>query len=250
MKESMWGYLIVSLGLIIITIIVFVQNITTTTEEDFYLGREVLESSMYDAIDYGIYKSTGEIVMSKEKFTEVFLRRFADSISGNKDYKIEFYDINEKPPKATVRILTNSGSATISSTEDTTFDVDLNTYLTGILETNDSYLNDMTTYEIDGVVTDELKCTGTSTANCRINASELKFNIESATIHEGEELKILVVDKPINENITWKVFDQKVTKIKNTTSDTITIVGLKEGETSVIGTVGDARQRCDIKVIK
>ena len=42
MKESMWGYLIISLGLLIITIILFVQRLTTTNEEDFYLGRELL----------------------------------------------------------------------------------------------------------------------------------------------------------------------------------------------------------------
>ena len=70
MKESMWGYLIISLGLLIITIILFVQRLTTTNEEDFYLGREVLEAAMIDAVDYGSYRTTGDLWMSKEKFVE------------------------------------------------------------------------------------------------------------------------------------------------------------------------------------
>lgn len=136
MKESMWGYLLITLGLVIITIIVFIQNLTSTHEEDFYLDREIVESSMIDAIDYGSFKSTGKLVMSKEKFVEVFIRRFAESVSGAKDYTIEFYDISENPPKASVRILTNTGEANIKTG---TFDLDVNTYLTGVLETTPDY---------------------------------------------------------------------------------------------------------------
>ena len=66
MKESMWGYLIITLGLIIIVVIVLIQNITVTQEEDYYLTREVLEASMIDAVDMGSFKSSGEIVMVKE----------------------------------------------------------------------------------------------------------------------------------------------------------------------------------------
>ncbi len=140
MKESMWGYLLIVLGVIIIIIIVLIQNITNTQEEDYYLTREVLEASMIDAIDMGSFKSTGEIVMVKEKFVEVFIRRFAESVGKSKEqYTLEFYDINEYPPKASVRILTNSGVYSISDNSNN-FDVDLNTYLTGILETTDSYL--------------------------------------------------------------------------------------------------------------
>ena len=50
MKESMWGYMLIALGLVVITIIVLVQNITTTQEEDYYLTREILHASMIDAI--------------------------------------------------------------------------------------------------------------------------------------------------------------------------------------------------------
>jgi len=146
MKESMWGYMLIALGLVVITIIVLVQNITTTQEEDYYLTREILQASMIDAIDYGTFRSTGEVAMIKEKFVEVFIRRFAESIGGTKDYTLEFYDINEIPPKATVRVLTNSGDVTVSENAED-FNVDLNTFMTGILETTpDGYLHDKSEY--------------------------------------------------------------------------------------------------------
>ena len=53
MKESFWGYFIITLGLIILTILLLVQRATVRTEEDFYLGREVLEASMLDAVALG-----------------------------------------------------------------------------------------------------------------------------------------------------------------------------------------------------
>ena len=154
MKESMWGYMLIALGLVIITIIVLIQNISSTQEEDYYLTREILEASMIDAIDYGSFKSTGEIVMSKEKFVEVFVRRFAESVSGAKEYTLEFYDIHEYPPKASVRVLTNTGDVIVHENTDD-FNLDLNTYLTGILETTDSYQEDKTYYCRDIVKKDE-----------------------------------------------------------------------------------------------
>lgn len=132
MKESMWGYLILVLAIIVIVILLLVQRMTTTTEEDFYLGREIMEASMLDAVDYGTFRATGRIVMSQEKFVEVFIRRFAENVTNNKDYQLDFYDIYEEPPKATVRIRTVSGEATLKSGS---FDIKLDTYMHGILET-------------------------------------------------------------------------------------------------------------------
>ncbi len=152
MKESMWGYMLIALGLAVITVIVLVQNITTTQEEDYYLTREILEASMVDAIDYATFRTSGEVTIIKEKLVEVFIRRFAESVSGTKDYTLEFYDISENPPKATVRVLTNSGSqngenVTVSMSENAEeFNMDLNTYLTGILETTEGYLHAKSEY--------------------------------------------------------------------------------------------------------
>ena len=132
MKESVWGYLILILGLVIIAVLLLVQRLTTTNEEVFYLSREIMKAAMVDAVDYGTYRSTGELVMSKEKFVEVYLRRFAENVTNSKNYRLEFYDIHEYPPKATVRILTKSGATDVNSDE---FDVNINTYISGILET-------------------------------------------------------------------------------------------------------------------
>ena len=134
MKESLWGYLIIALGLVIIAILLLLQRLTSTNEEDFYLGREVMEASMADAVDFGTYRSTGELVMSKEKFVEVFVRRFAESVTPSKTYQLDFYDIYEYPPKATVRIRTSSGTTEI---KEDTFDVNIDTFMDGILETID-----------------------------------------------------------------------------------------------------------------
>jgi len=134
MKESMWGYLIIALGIVIVAILFLVQNLTTTNEQDYYLSREILRSSMYDAIDYGTYMKSGKLVMSREKFVSVFTRRFAESVNPDRTYQLDFYDIYEYPPKATIRIKTNTGETVIN--EDG-INVEVNTFITGILETTE-----------------------------------------------------------------------------------------------------------------
>ena len=131
MKESMWGYLIIGLGIVIIAIILLVQRLTTTNEQDYFLSREVMKAAMTDAVDYGSYRQSGKLVMSKEKFVAVFTRRFAESVPADRTYQLDFYDIHEYPPKATVKISTKSGETVVN---DTMLDLDINTYITGILE--------------------------------------------------------------------------------------------------------------------
>lgn len=133
MKHSFWGYFVVLCGVVIIVILLLVQRMTTTSEEDFYLAREVMEASMIDAVDYGTYRTTGKLVMSEQKFVEIFIRRFAENVTNNKTYKLEFYDIYEEPPKASVRVRTSSGNT--ANIKDTSFDVTLDTLVNGILET-------------------------------------------------------------------------------------------------------------------
>ncbi len=132
MKQAFWAYAVVLFGVVIVIIMLFIQRMTITTEENYYLEKEILESSMIDAVDYGTYRTTGKIVMSEQKFVEVFIRRFAESVTNNKTYQLNFYDIKEEPPKATVRIHTSAGSTEIDSES---FDVNLDTTLSGILET-------------------------------------------------------------------------------------------------------------------
>ena len=132
MKESMWGYWFIVLGLSIMSIMILVQNYTTSNEQDYYLIKSVLESSMYESVDYAYFRDTSRVRMNAEKFVENFVRRFAESVTNNKTYEVSFYDIYEEPPKVTVKIRTKAGNTEIGGE---TFDVNLDTQLSGILET-------------------------------------------------------------------------------------------------------------------
>lgn len=131
MKESMWAYIIIALGLFIIVVMMIVQNVSTTDEQNYYLVREAMEAAMIESVDYGIYRNTGEIRILSEKFVENFTRRFAESVSPSKTYKIDFYEIYESPPKATIRVRTSTGVYKIS---ESAADFDIVTILSGILE--------------------------------------------------------------------------------------------------------------------
>lgn len=190
MKESLWGYLILLLGVIVTTVILLVQRVTTTSEEDYYIGQEVMKSSMLDAIDYGTYRTTGKIVMSKEKFVEVFIRRFSENVTNNKTYRLDFYDIYEEPPKASVRIRATSGDATINNE---TINVTLDTVLNGILES---------VYEqyLDGVTTTDRYFYKYTKNGVTYNYYYSKVNESNEVIGDTKEIKngskvILVLDK-------------------------------------------------------
>jgi hypothetical protein len=90
--------------------------------------------------------------MVKEKFVEIFLRRFAESVSTSKNFQIDFYDIREYPPKASVRIRTTSGETTINNSS---FEVNIDTLLSGVLETIVD--RDYFIYAAEGVYKPELK---------------------------------------------------------------------------------------------
>ena len=104
MKESIWGYWIIVLGIGIMSVMMLMQNFTTTSEQDYYLIKSVMETSMYDSVDYGYYSDAKVFKINAEKFVENFIRRFADQVNINKDYDISFYDIYEQPPYAVVSV--------------------------------------------------------------------------------------------------------------------------------------------------
>lgn len=131
MKESFWGTAVVVMGLMAIFFLYFFQSITNTDEHNYHLLKEATESAMYDAIDLAYYRANGTIKIDREKFVENFLRRFAESATLSKTYKIEIYDVNETPPKVSLKV---------SSTESTTLtgevmDFDITNKIDAILET-------------------------------------------------------------------------------------------------------------------
>ena len=133
MKESFWGAAVVGIGIVAIFFIYFFQSITNTDEHNYYLLKEVTEASMYDALDLAAYKESGEIRIDREKFVENFLRRFAESASLARTYQIEIYDVNETPPKVSLKVSSAENSNVTG--EIITFDI-VNRY-DAILETPD-----------------------------------------------------------------------------------------------------------------
>ena len=131
MKESLWGYWLIALGIGVITLMMLLQNYTTIDQEDYYLLKEVTQAALYDAIDYEHYNKYGELRIHREVFIEVFERRFANSVKSNKTYKTDFYEIYESPPKVSVRISTKTSSFNISNEA---FESDVISNIDSILE--------------------------------------------------------------------------------------------------------------------
>ena len=104
MKDSIWAYFIIMFGIIAIVFIFFMQRATITDQHNYTLLRETTEAAMYDAIDETAYKQDKTIKINQEKFIEIFLRRFAENASLSRTYQIDIYDINEEPPKVSIKV--------------------------------------------------------------------------------------------------------------------------------------------------
>lgn len=123
MSESYWGYWLILLGIFVIVIMMLINSVTTTTTQDYYQIKEVTEAAMIDAVDYGYYREYGELRINKEKFVENFLRRFSETVNINKEYDIEFYDIYEAPPKASVKVSSKSNTYKINVNKAGDYDI-------------------------------------------------------------------------------------------------------------------------------
>lgn len=121
MKETYWGYWLIMLGVFVIVIMMLISNVTTKNTQDYYLIKEVTESAMVDAVNYGYYRKYGEVKIDREKFIESFLRRFSENVSLN-TYQIDFYDIYEAPPKVSVKVTSKSNTFVVAG-DAATFDI-------------------------------------------------------------------------------------------------------------------------------
>lgn len=133
MKESFWGAAVVAIGVITIFFILFFQSITNTDEHNYHLLKEATEAAMYDALDLASYRNEGVIRIDREKFVENFLRRFAESATLSNTYKVEIYDVNETPPKVSIKV--SSSEQTNLTGEVLEFDI--SNKIDAILETPD-----------------------------------------------------------------------------------------------------------------
>lgn len=126
MSESMYGYLFLILGIFAAAILLLFGSLSVKDEQNYYLLKEVTEAAMLDSVDKIAYEvgltqeevdnnesvlcvsgKPGTIRIIKEQFVENFTRRFAEVVGINADYTIKFYDIDECPPKVSVRIISN-----------------------------------------------------------------------------------------------------------------------------------------------
>ena len=104
MKEAFWGVLIIILGLFGIVIINIFQKSTVDNDRVYYLIKETSEAAAYDSIDLTYYRLNGDIRIVEDKFIENLTRRFAQNVTIG-DYKIIVEDINEVPPKISLRVI-------------------------------------------------------------------------------------------------------------------------------------------------
>ena len=142
MKYAYLGFALIMFGLFGLVFIVMFEAITINNESEYYVLREAMEAAMLESVDLACYRigdingyadtngdnilefedtngngaldngeekkvacDKNDVKIIEQKFVENFTRRFATNISGDAtEYTIEFYDIMEMPPKATVVI--------------------------------------------------------------------------------------------------------------------------------------------------
>ena len=122
MHESFWGTFIISVGVIIIVLIFFMQRVTNTSEQNYVLIKETAEAAMWDAFDIESYNADGETIrINREAFVESFVRRFAQNASLANTYVIEIYDVNEYPPKVSLQVKTKEGG--VVANQEVEFDI-------------------------------------------------------------------------------------------------------------------------------
>ena len=77
---------------------------------------------MWDSIDLGYYRKTeGKVKIIEEKFVDSFIRRFAQTANLSRKYLIQIYDVNEIPPKVSIKV--SSKETGVVNSEEYNFDI-------------------------------------------------------------------------------------------------------------------------------
>ena len=104
MNKGMLTVGIILLSVIALLLINVLTNYSTGSELDYYLVKETTNAAMTDAQDYDYLRTCGVPRIDKEKFVESFILRLADNVDTTRSYKVSFYDMNEVPPKVSVKV--------------------------------------------------------------------------------------------------------------------------------------------------
>lgn len=156
MSNSMWGYLFLILGIMAMALLLLFGNLNSKNEETYYLLKEVLQNSMLDSVDNETYEKgldsdrkvqnsncpygkPGTVRIVTEAFVENFTRRFAEVANQNREYMIKIYDIQECPPKVTLKVSSKENISWVKKLfrgkEPGNEEVEIVNELSGILET-------------------------------------------------------------------------------------------------------------------
>lgn len=120
MNKAMTVVGIVILGILTLAVVNIINQYSQGKEMDEQLLNETTKAAMIDAIDLGYYRVSGGLIRcDREKFLESFVRRFAESVTSNTDYKIRILDFNETPPKVSIQI----GTGTVAKIAGDDFDI-------------------------------------------------------------------------------------------------------------------------------
>ena len=143
MNKGMLTVGIILLSLIALLLINVLTNFSTGSELDYYLVKETADAAMEDSVDQVYLRTCGLFRIDKEKFVENFVYRFATNVDNTRNYNIKFYDINEVPPKVSIKV--DSLTTLAFNAKDNKSAADITTSYDAILETN--YYGDMSVEE-------------------------------------------------------------------------------------------------------
>jgi len=130
LRESIWGYAVIVLGIVAIGVIWFFANTTKTDQHNYYLLKETTEAAMLDSVDLAAYRANGQVKIETDVFVENFIRRFSENADLSDTYVIEIYDVNEMPPKVSLKV----SSTKTSEFNSQTVEFDMVNHIDAILE--------------------------------------------------------------------------------------------------------------------
>ena len=150
MNKGMLTVGIILLSIIALLLINVLTNFSTGSELDYYLVKETADAAMEDSIDKGYLRTCGLYRIDKEKFVENFVYRFANNVDNTRNYDIKFYDINEVPPKVSIKV--DSLTTLAFNAKGDKSSADISTSYDAVLETN--YYGDISVEE--GLISKDL----------------------------------------------------------------------------------------------
>ena len=120
MNSAMWTYFFLVVGVFGIVIINMFSDILLVNEQNYMLTKEITEAAMLDAFDSEAYRVglgydnnentkclryvPGTVAILPEKFVENFIRRFVETATISRDYKIDFHLVQDCPPEVVLSV--------------------------------------------------------------------------------------------------------------------------------------------------